>query len=42
MWRARLVLSDTYARASGHLIDLDLSWLVPCDLGVVKRLRGSR
>jgi hypothetical protein len=27
---------------SGHVVDLDLSWLVPCDLGVVDALARLR
>jgi hypothetical protein len=38
LWRARGVPSSRNARASGHVVDLDLSWLVPCDLGVVDAL----
>jgi hypothetical protein len=33
-WRA----VEQVRRASGHVVDLDLSWLVPCDLGVVDAL----
>jgi hypothetical protein len=38
IWGARGLLSSRYAWASGHVVDLDLSWLVPCDLGVVDAL----
>jgi hypothetical protein len=40
-WRDRGVLSSgsaSSAAASGHLVDLDVSWLVPSDLGAVDAL----
>jgi ABC-type transporter Mla MlaB component len=35
IWRARGELSSRSAGASSHVVDLDVSRLVPCDLSVV-------